>query len=179
MLFGDLKGFSKLTDAQMPRFLHSIMGALADVIETHRSGLEFVNTWGDSVFLVFQHAKSAADCALALQAAMRNVDFKSMGLPESMGLRLGGHFGPVYATVDPLLKRPNFFGAHVIRAARIEPVTPEGCTYITEPFAAALALFNSGEFSIGYVGTTEAAKHYGSMPMFLLGFPRSRFSLES
>jgi len=39
-----------------------------------------------------------------------------------------------------VLKRVNYFGAHVSRAARIEPVTPEGCVYVTETFAAFLGL---------------------------------------
>jgi hypothetical protein len=85
-----------------------------------------------------------------------------------MALRLGGHLGPVYQTDDPVLERRNFFGAHVSRAARIEPVTPEGCVYVTETFAAVLALYNGDEFVCDYVGMTEAAKKYGAMRMFLV-----------
>jgi len=73
-----------------------------------------------------------------------------------------------WVLTDPVLRRRNFFGAHVSRAARIEPVTPEGCVYVTETFAAVLALYNADEFACDYVGMTEAAKHYGTMRMFLL-----------
>jgi hypothetical protein len=65
--------------------------------------------------------------------------------------------------------RDNFFGAHISRAARIEPVTPEGCVYVTETMAAVLALYNADSFTCEYVGMTEVAKQYGTMRMFLLG----------
>jgi hypothetical protein len=57
---------------------------------------------------------------------------------------------------------------HVSRAARIEPVTPLGCVYVTETMAAVLALHNANAFACEYVGMTEAAKGYSQMRMFLL-----------
>ena len=89
-------------------------------------------------------------------------------LTGDMALRIGVHLGPVYTARDPVLRHDNFFGAHVSRAARIEPVTPENCVYVTETMAAVLALHNSDAFTCEYVGMTEAAKHYGQMRMFLL-----------
>ena len=44
------------------------------------------------------------------------------------------------------------------RAAPIEPVTPEGCVYVTGTFAAALALRDPDSFACDYVGYTEMAK---------------------
>ena len=85
-----------------------------------------------------------------------------------MALRLGGHLGTVYNTIDPILQRNNFFGAHVSRAARIEPVTPEKLVYVTETLAAVLKLYNANKFTCHYVGNTKAAKDYGSLRMFLL-----------
>jgi class 3 adenylate cyclase len=103
-----------------------------------------------------------------LQEALDKVDLGAAGLPETMALRLGGHLGPVYATTDPILHHENFFGAHVSRAARIEPVTPEKLVYVTETLAAVLALHNADAFVCNYVGMTRAAKDYGEMRMFLL-----------
>jgi class 3 adenylate cyclase len=168
MLFGDVKGFSKLTDEQLPHFVDSVLGAFARVIERFRNDALLVNTWGDGLFLVFDDAGKAASCALALQEAIDGVDLAAAGLPETMALRLGGHLGPVYATTDPILHHENFFGAHVSRAARIEPVTPEKLVYVTEMLAAVLALHNADAFVCNYVGVTRAAKDYGEMRMFLL-----------
>ena len=62
------------------------------------------------------------------------------GLPPTLGLRLGGHFGPVFPVYDPVLKQMAYMGRHVSRTARIEPVTPEGMVYVTDACAAALSL---------------------------------------
>jgi hypothetical protein len=168
MLFGDIHGFSKLTDAQLPLFTDKIMGTLGEVARRHKQHIAFVNTWGDGIFVVFRDAGHAAACALDMQDAMGAIDLKAAGLPETLKLRLGGHLGPVYELDDPVTDRPNYYGAHVSRAARIEPITPEGCVYVTETFAAMLALHNAGQFSCDYVGNTEMAKHYGRLRMFLL-----------
>ena len=168
MLFGDIHGFSKLTDAQLPLFTDKIMGTLGEVTRRHKQHIAFVNTWGDGIFVVFRNAGRAAACALDMQDAMSAIDLGAAGLPETVKLRLGGHLGPVYELDDPVTDRPNYYGAHVSRAARIEPITPEGCVYVTETFAAMLALHNAGQFSCDYVGNTEMAKHYGRLRMFLL-----------
>ncbi len=168
MLFGDIHGFSKLTDAQLPAFTARIMGTLGQVARRYTADIAFINTWGDGIFVVFPDAGRAAACALEMQEAMTGVDLVAAGLPDTLRLRLGGHLGPVYELDDPVTERPNYYGAHVSRAARIEPITPEGCVYVTETFAAVLALHNAGEFSCDYVGITQMAKHYGNLRMFLL-----------
>jgi histidine ammonia-lyase len=168
MLFGDLHGFSKLTDAQLPTFAEKVMRPLGDVTRRHRPRINFVKTWGDGIFIVFRDAGSAAACALDMQDAINAIDLEAAGLPGTLKMRLGGHLGPVYELDDPVTDRPNYYGAHVSRAARIEPITPEGCVYVTETFAAMLALHNAAEFSCDYVGNTEMAKHYGRLRMFLL-----------
>lgn len=173
MLFGDVKGFSKLTDSQLRPFVTEILGRLAEVVTAFRAHVSFKNTWGDGLFLVFEDAHEAARCASMLQDAMRGVRLEAHGLPPSLALRLGGHFGPVYRARDPILETHNYFGVHVSRAARIEPVTPEGSVYVTEPFAAMLALDPDHEFDCDYVGHQAAAKHYGDLPMYLLRRHRS------
>jgi class 3 adenylate cyclase len=162
MLFGDIHGFSKLTDEQLPRFIDVILGSLARVINLNRADILLANTWGDGLFVVLDDAGKAADCALLLQETLREVDMAASGLPDDMALRVGLHLGPAYTAQDPILERDNYFGAHVSRAARIEPVTPEGCVYVTETMAAVLALHNADAFTCEYVGMTEA------MRMFLL-----------
>lgn len=172
MLFSDVKGFSKLRDEQLPKFIERFLGAFAQVLDRFPRDVLFANTWGDGLFVVFRDAGQAARCALVLQGEISRIDLAASGLPGDMGLRIGGHLGPAYGARDPILKRRNFFGAHVSRTARIEPVTPENCIYVTETLAAALALHHADEFACNYVGMTEAAKGFGMMRMFLL-CPRS------
>jgi hypothetical protein len=168
MLFGDIKGFSKLGDDQMPAFAARVLGLLGGVLDRFGQRMAFANSWGDAFFAVFDDARSAARCALEMQEEMAGIDFAAAGLPEAMALRIGGHLGPVHRVDDPILHRVAYMGAHVVRAARIEPITPEGCVYVTESFAALLALEDDQDYACDYVGVTESAKQYGAMRMFLL-----------
>ena len=171
MLFGDVRGFSKLTESQIPAFIIHLLGAIGTVLARYGDRVLYRNTWGDGLFVVLSDAPVAAQCALELQAAMAAIDLEACGLPETLALRLGGHFGPVFETTDPVLHLTNYFGAHVSRTARIEPVTPPGEVYVTEQFAARLAL-EPNAYACDYVGQIPAAKSYGTMRMYHLHAPR-------
>jgi class 3 adenylate cyclase len=168
MLFADVKGFSRLTDEQLPRFADIVLGAFADVLNRHGRFVEHQNTWGDALYAVLSDAPSASACALDLQSAMKQVDFQAEGLPGHLALRLGAHIGPVFPTHDPVLGELAFMGSHVSRTARIEPVTPPGEVYVTEAFAAAVALDGGEEFACDYVGHMPTAKGFGSLRMYRL-----------
>ncbi|HTL25977.1 MAG TPA: tetratricopeptide repeat-containing protein [Burkholderiales bacterium] len=170
MLFGDVKGFSKLTEAQIPGFVEHVLGTLGRALSEYGNQVLYRNTWGDGLFLVLGDAAAGARCALALQAALQKLDLPAQGLPDTLALRLGGHFGPVFETTDPVQGVTNYFGAHVSRTARIEPVTPPGEVYVTEQFAARLAL-EPALFGCDYVGQVPAAKGYGTMRMYHLHAP--------
>jgi class 3 adenylate cyclase len=168
MLFGDVKGFSKLTDEQLPVFSERVLGAFAEAVNRHDEDVWYRNTWGDAVFVVLSDAAVAAACALDLQDAMEAIDLAAEGLPSHLSLRLGGHIGPVFPSYDAVRGLPSFMGSHVSRTARIEPVTPPGEVYVTAPFAAALVLAGTPEFVCDYVGHMPAAKDYGRLRMYRL-----------
>jgi adenylate cyclase len=175
MIFGDFKGFSKLQEHQIESFTRGVLGALANVIKRHAADIAFRNTWGDGLYLVVNSSSAASRLALALQDAMKNLPLEEIGLPPTLGLRLGAHFGPVFSLVEPITGTQNFLGTHVSRTARIEPVTPEGAVYVTDAFAADVAADASGsEFSLTYVGNIRAAKGYGNLRMYALGDGSSR-----
>ena len=154
--------------AQIPIFIDEIMGRFAEVIGALGNSVLYRNTWGDGLYLVLSDVAAAARCALALQETMSQIDLPALQLPESLGLRIGGHVGPIFDTRDPILDRPSFYGSHVTHTARIEPNTPEGDVYVTEPFAALLALERDCPYSCEYVGHMPAVKDYGSFRMFVL-----------
>lgn len=168
MLFGDVRGFSKLTEAELPRFVDLVLGGFARVADRLGARVLLRNTWGDGLFIVVEDASTAAALALEFQAAMRGIDLAAAGLPDFLALRLGGHVGPVFRLTDPVLGRDNFFGVHVSRTARIEPVTPAGAVYVTEQFAADLAARGETRFQCDYVGLAPAAKGYGDMRFYAL-----------
>lgn len=134
----------------------------------YAGSIEFRNTWGDGLYVVMKDSTSAARCALELQAEISALPTASVGLPSDMALRLGAHFGPVFPVVDPVMQAPGFMGAHVSRTARLEPVTPEGAVYVTEPFAAAIVLEARSAYTCEYVGRIPAAKDYGRLAVYAL-----------
>lgn len=168
MLFADISGFSQLTDEATLVFAERVLGAFATVLQEHRGRLSGRRTWGDAMFLVFTDAPAAASCALDLQDAMAAIDLEAVGLPGHLALRLGGHLGPVFHHHDPITDVPDFTGSHVTRAARIEPITPGGAVYVTEPFAAALGLAGRSDLACDYVGHMPVAKDYGRLRMYRL-----------
>jgi hypothetical protein len=168
MLFADVSGFSVLNDEQLLCFAKRVLGAFAVVLERHRGHVCYRRTWGDAVFVVLTDAVAAALCALDLQDAMASVDLEAEGLPGHLALRLGAHVGPVFAYHDPILDGPDFTGSHISRTARIEPMTPPGAVYVTEPFAAALVLAGRGDLACDYVGHVPMAKNYGRLRMHRL-----------
>ena len=168
MLFADVRGFSRLQESEIRAFVESIMGPLAAALRGLSTPPDLIATWGDGIHAVYPTVETAADAALALQDAFAAIDLAAAGLPPHLALRLGGHFGPVTEIDDPFLAARSFHGTHITIAARIEPVAVPGTVYVSEPFAALLALEAPGRFSTDYVGQTELHKRFGAMRLFAL-----------
>jgi len=168
ILFTDFKGFSTLSEAALPSFWDGVMGVVAEVLEAHDADVECRNSWGDALYAVTASAPVAAEIALQLQDRLAKFDYATLGLDGSGGMRIGAHYGPAYRTTDHITGRITYYGTEVSKAARIEPVTPPGAVFVTEPFAAVLALEARGRFTCRYVGRIALAKHYGDFPMYRL-----------
>lgn len=169
ILFTDYAGFSQLTESSYPLFDAQIMGRIADVLARHEDRVLARNTWGDALYAVMDDAAAGAEFAIDLQRALNEADPAMLGLaPEQGGMRIALHYGSVYESRDRVTGLPNFLGKEVARAARIEPVTPPGDVYVTEPFAAMIALHAPDRFHCRYVGQVDLAKKYGAFPMYRL-----------
>jgi hypothetical protein len=103
------------------------------------------------VYAGFDFARYAGCFALELTKMIKDGEdnWKSRGLyyeePSpidgkkvriALNVRIGLHSGPVFMHYNPVLRQLGFTGAHVSRAARIEPVTRAGEVYASEEFAA-------------------------------------------
>ncbi len=168
MLFADVQGFGALRDDQIPAFIDGVMGNIAEAVGALEAPPLHVETWGDGVFLVFDRPIDAALAALALLEAHRDLDLAALGLPHGLGLRIGGHYGPVHLRTNPLTKAPAVMGAHVVVAARIEPDVAPGSAYVSEALAGALATFHGDVVRCGYVGRTQGRKGFPATPIFSL-----------
>jgi hypothetical protein len=168
MLFADVKGFGALRDDQIPSFFEVVMGQMAKVVAALDAPPRHLETWGDGLFLVFDQPVDAAVAALALLEAHRGLDLRTTGLPRNMGLRIGGHYGPIHLRTNPLTGAPAVVGTHVVVAARIEPDVAPGSAYVSEALAGALATFHGDRFRCGYVGRTGGRKGFPPTPIFNL-----------
>jgi class 3 adenylate cyclase len=74
----------------------------------------------------------------------------------------------VYKCFDPLLGRDTYNGAHVNRAARIEPVAEEGQIFASDAFAALAAITKTSNFLCDYAGTRKLPKGAGMLSTFLV-----------
>ncbi len=168
IVFADFAGFSTLSDAQLVTFQDVVMGGLATAIEPFQPQLLSGRTWGDGLHLVFEDIGAAAECALELQEVIGAMDFEEMGLAGIRGIRVAAHATPVFDGWDPIAGTRLFYGSGVTQTARIEPRTPEGEIYTTQPFAALAILTGDRSYDTQYVGTLPTAKDYGEFPLFAL-----------
>lgn len=169
ILMTDYAGFSKLSESALPKFDREVMGRMAGVLARHGDAVLARNTWGDALFTVMKGAAEGAQIAIDLQRALAQVKSSDLGLqPGQGGMRIALHYGSAYQKTDQITGQPNFDGGEVARAARIEPITPPGAVYVTEPMAAMLALEAPDRFRCSYVGRVDLAKKYGSFPMYRL-----------
>ena len=144
------------------------MGGLAEAIGDFSADIDYRATAGDGVFLVFRTPLLAARCGLAMQARVSAFNPRRHAIATDLKLRIAIHYGPVHPVHDPILDRPSFAGREIIRAARMEPITPPGEIFVTEQLASALFLAGETGFRCDYVGVLPSAKGFGSFRMYAI-----------
>lgn len=210
MLFADIVGYSKLTEKVIPEFVRTFLERVSQLVATSKHAPCSVNTWGDAVYAVFDFAQDAGLFALQLTQLIHEgrEDWLAKGLyweehsgdgtvvtKHPLNLRVGLHCGPVVMHYDPVVRRLGFTGAHVNRAARIEPVTKVGEVFASEEFAAMAELTsetlrrksggNGGSGSVSglgfvceYAGSMQLAKGYPGRYRIYRVLPKRQFDLE-
>lgn len=181
MMFSDLSGYSKLQDEHVPSFL-DFLDKLNGAMEKIGVDLESLNTWGDAVFAVADSAIKIADFGLRYCDIIETLGKKYPEFPFPIRARISLHSGPVFKAMDPFIKKMNFYGGHINRAARLEPVTTVGQVYATQQFVALLHGETNDErneylqrglkyherYSTEYVGIISLAKSFGQQEVYHL-----------
>ncbi|HYE50748.1 MAG TPA: adenylate/guanylate cyclase domain-containing protein [Azospirillaceae bacterium] len=181
MLFADIVGYSKLGEGSIPAYM-AFTEKLAAELKARAPAPEMINTWGDAIFAVMPRASDLVRFAFQLKDLVRGLgrEFRGEAGPLNLNIRISLHAGPVFAGRDPFNDKPNFFGAHINRAARLEPVTVPGHIYATQQFVALLTTEESQsrheaedqdqEFHPAaiaeYVGVMSLAKNFGKQPVY-------------
>ena len=168
IMFADVVGYSKLPETVIPKYVAQFNQRVSRLIADSPAAPINVNTWGDGLFFVFNGVEDAGRFALDLRDLVTSTDWEELGLPHQLNIRIGIHAGPVYVNFDPVVRQISFTGAHVSRAARIEPITHEGEVFTSEEFAALAAADQSKGFTCDLVGTTALAKSYGLFRVYSL-----------
>ncbi len=166
LLFSDVRGYSKLNDRGILWYYTELQPLLAKVLKEFKSDVQHVDTWGDAIFLVTRKASTAAKIAVAMNTVLAEIDQSGLEIDEPLMLRIGLHFGPVYKLYDHLAGCHTYSSHDVTKTARIEPVTPPGEIFGTEPFVAMLELEGEGWAHFEYAGTLSSAKDFGAFRMF-------------
>ncbi len=206
MLFADIVGYSKLTEQVIPEFVTGFLDRVSQLTANSRHAPQSVNTWGDAIYAVFDFAIDAGSFALELTKMIHDQrdEWLRMGLyweepadgdhpgeKHPLNIRVGLHTGPVFLHYDPVVRRLGYTGAHVNRAARIEPVTQHGEVFASEEFAALAELqaairrrggdpgsSDTGSFACEYAGSMALAKGYpGQYRIYRLA-PARRLDVE-
>jgi class 3 adenylate cyclase len=168
LLFADISGFSKMAEQHTPHFVGMFLQTCKAILDS----LEFqpvdANTRGDALFITFDKPGHAAECAVRLQNASGVIDWPAFGLPPETRVRIGLHTGPVYKIHDPVMAKDTFYGTHVNRTARLEPIVQPGHIFVTEAFAASLAADGDKRFKCQYIGAMPLAKQFGEARLYRL-----------
>jgi adenylate cyclase len=162
----DFADFSSLSDECIPVFHECVMRPASEVMAEHEDGRLYDNSWGDAIIAVFEGAPLAARFSLDLQDRLAAVPYAALGLPPTLRPRIAGDFGKTWQGYDFVRKELTFYGQHVTRAARLEPVTPPGAIYVTKDFAAAAAF--DPMLACHYVGELATAKNFGVLSAYRL-----------
>lgn len=164
IMFADVQNFSALTEEQMPNFVERFLYMIGTKAAISPNRPKVQESRGDGVFFIFDNVGAAGRFALQLNDELSRMPWLQFGLPEDLNVRIALHVGPVYGYICPFSKLPTYTGNHVVRTARIEPVTPPGEVYSSREFAA-LACGN-GDFICQYAGLAPLAKGYGLFPLY-------------
>jgi class 3 adenylate cyclase/tetratricopeptide (TPR) repeat protein len=168
MLFADVVGSSKIMEEQVPIFVEQFMGAINRLAADSAYRPLLKNTWGDALYGVFASVQDGGNFALQLRDLIVNTDWQARGLPKEINLRISLHAGPVYCYKEALSKEQEYAGSHIVRAARIEPITPPGQVYASQQFAALASTQRVRDFTCEYVGRIPLPKHAGVIPLYLV-----------
>jgi class 3 adenylate cyclase len=170
IFFADAKGFSRLAEPDLPKFVEHFLGLIARQIDALPQSEQPLkrNTWGDAVYLVLPDVSAAGRLALDIRDRLRETRWNEYELPAELAMRIGLHAGPTVRCLDPVTKRDCFLGSHISLAARIEPIVSPGRVYTSQAFAVLAAESGVTDFTCRYLGLKALPKQAGTIPVYVL-----------
>ena len=96
VMFLDVKGYSKLTEPQLQRFLSDVLPQVGALIDTSLSPKDLLdqNSWGDAVIVASDDVLKMTKLALAVRDLFNTMDWIKLEMPR-LALRIALHSGPM------------------------------------------------------------------------------------
>jgi len=168
MVFAEVLNYQKIRERQVPAFVTAFQAAIANLLVAMPSRPAVAESWGRSQYFVYDSLQHAALFALELRDLIVHTPWAERGLPADLGIRIVLHAGPVFSFTDPVLQRPLCAGAHVMRPARIEPITPPGQVYASQEFAALCSAEDLSAVSFEFLGRRRTTVLFEDAPLYRL-----------
>ena len=171
MLFADVAGFSGIDERKLPTFLAAYGDYLRELFASPvgRKAI-YANTWGDGLYIVFDHAGDAANFAVELIDPIvgRPPVWNHYGLGSTTPFRVGLHAGPVFEI-------PVIYSRDVPSLAGNTSIAPRGSSRSLSAAAPTpasrwpplIALESPGSvLLVEAVGVHSLAKNYDRCPLY-------------
>lgn len=135
VLFSDVAGYGRLTEAQLVDFMRRILPVFtSEVIDKYRAHLIELNTWGDGILAASRDPYCIAHLALDIRDFFNNRNWREDHLPDGLSVRVALHAGVVYHGNEPIRQTKGITGSQVNLTARIQPITSPGQIFVSEQF---------------------------------------------
>jgi hypothetical protein len=173
VLFFDLCGYSELENIHIKEVHEKIWPDLwKKVIKPELKGHKYVDTWGDGILIVCDDETAIIKVGLSLNEYFKYATYLSLKVDLNSKPLLGRiaiHRQVVYKIYDPFQGRDNYYGKGIIRAARIEPVTPPGTVWVSETIRNHIkTIYQDKEEPFDFIprGNRALAKEFGILKIY-------------
>ncbi len=173
ILVGNVVGFEKLTEEQLPLFHEHFLGAAARLLSSTNEAAMPVNTWGSGFSILFEEVDQAGRIALGLREILETppggtAEWLQYGLPADLGISIALHAGPVFSMLNPLTGQIAFAGRNVDLAGWLESVTRKGEILTTEAFSVLATTVAPTDFFCEYIGIRSLPKVPAGVKLYRL-----------
>ncbi len=164
----EIVNYKKIAERQVPVFIREFKAPVAQLIAEMPFPPVTTESWSKSHAFTFARLQDAALFALELRDRFGRTPWAALGLPADLGIRLVLHAGPVFSFFDPVLQRSTCLGSHVVRSARIEPITPPGQVFASQEFAALCSADDLAAVSFEFLGRLRIGRLFDEAPLYRL-----------
>ncbi len=166
MILADIKGCASFAgDEDLIYYHEKFLPKLMKTVSKCRPVL--AETWGNTLFCLFETPSAAAECALAVRDFFREFQWGRSGLPE-LGARISVHSAAAYAAPGKGGQKKKVTFAHFNLPRYIEPVLRAGEVWTSDTFVRYLEQEKSEHLAADNMGANSLALKWGGQEIHRL-----------